>query len=33
MLFADKSGSMSGTPFNAMKKGMTDLADVIFPGN
>ena len=32
MLFADKSGSMSGTPFNAMKKGMEDLADVIFPG-
>lgn len=31
MLFADKSGSMSGTPFNAMKKGMLDLAPVIFP--
>ena len=30
MQFADKSGSMSGTPFKAMKEGMATLADTIF---
>ena len=30
MIFGDKSGSMSGTPFNALKKGCEDLADKIF---
>jgi uncharacterized protein YegL len=30
MIFGDKSGSMAGTPFNALKKGCEDLADTIF---
>ena len=30
MIFGDKSGSMSGTPFNALKKGCEDLGDTIF---
>lgn len=33
MIFGDKSGSMSGTPFNALKKGCEDLADKIFGYN
>ena len=30
MLFNDKSGSMSGTPFETLKKGCVELADSIF---
>lgn len=33
MIFGDKSGSMSGTPFNTLKKGCEDLAEKIFGEN
>lgn len=30
MLFNDKSGSMSGTPFNTLKLACAELADTLF---
>jgi hypothetical protein len=33
MLFNDQSGSMSGTPFETLKKACLDLAEVIFSAN
>lgn len=33
MLFNDRSGSMSGTPFESLKKGCLEIADSIFAEN
>lgn len=33
MIFADKSGSMSGSPFTSLKEGLTQLSPEIYGEN
>jgi len=33
MIFADKSGSMSGTPFRAMTESLLLMGDTLFPND
>ncbi len=33
MIFADKSGSMAGTPFRALTQSLLKMDDTLFPAN